>query len=164
MDRDYRSVAKRYNFPVDIVKGDDLSQFRIERARFRSSWYFLGCTVCSVIGYGWAIAYKVVRAPFIQSFGSVLADDMDKEYRGSFDFAILHRCFNNLSFQYVWNFVDRLEPTKSGPCAGIIESYPLCSVCLRACGTAENDQPFRTRVDIHYLFGIVLAHSTNDTS
>lgn len=60
MDRDYHTVARRCDFPVDRVKGDDLSKFRIERARFRSSWYFLASTVASVTGYGWALAYKVV--------------------------------------------------------------------------------------------------------
>lgn len=61
MDRDYRAVAKMYDFPVDRVKGDDLSKFRIERARLRSSWYFLGITIVCVAGYGWALSYQVVR-------------------------------------------------------------------------------------------------------
>lgn len=60
MDRDYRSVAKLYDFPVDRIKGDDLTRFHIERARFRSSWYLLASTVICVAGYGWALAYKVV--------------------------------------------------------------------------------------------------------
>lgn len=60
MDRDYRSTARCYNFPVDRVKGDDLSKFRIERARFRSSWYFLVSTITTVIGYGWSIDRQVV--------------------------------------------------------------------------------------------------------
>ena len=61
MDRDYRLTAKVYRFPVDRAKGDDLSRFRIERARFRSSWYFLLSTIISVTGYGWTVTYKVVR-------------------------------------------------------------------------------------------------------
>lgn len=61
MDRDYRAVAASYNFPVDRVRGDDLSKFRIEGARFRSSWYFLGFTVISVAGYGWTLAYRLVN-------------------------------------------------------------------------------------------------------
>ena len=64
MDRDYRAVAKMYDFPVDCVKGDDLSKFRIERARLRSSWYFLGITFVSVAGYDWALSYQVVRNSF----------------------------------------------------------------------------------------------------
>ncbi|KAL9576057.1 MAG: hypothetical protein Q9212_007422 [Teloschistes hypoglaucus] len=69
MDRDYHSVARRYDFPVDRVKGDDLSKFRIERARFRSSWYFLASTVLSVTGYGWALAYKVnIAVPLLLQF------------------------------------------------------------------------------------------------
>ncbi|KAI4204904.1 MAG: hypothetical protein LQ350_000755 [Teloschistes chrysophthalmus] len=54
---------------VDRVKGDDLSKFRIERARFRSSWYFLTSTVVSVTGYGWALAYKVnISVPLVLQF------------------------------------------------------------------------------------------------
>lgn len=51
---------KVYRFPVDLIKGDDLSQFRVEQARFRRSWYFLVSTVVSVTGYGWTLAHKVV--------------------------------------------------------------------------------------------------------
>ncbi|KAI4181771.1 MAG: hypothetical protein L6R41_006420, partial [Letrouitia leprolyta] len=58
MDRDYRLIAERYNFPIDRVKGDDLSKFHIEQARFRSSWYFLGLAVLSILGYGWTLTYK----------------------------------------------------------------------------------------------------------
>ena len=64
MDRDYRAVAKIFDFPVDHVKADDLSTFRIERACLRSSWYFLGITIVCVAGYGWALSYQVVRNPF----------------------------------------------------------------------------------------------------
>lgn len=66
MDRDYRLTAKLYRFPVDRVKGDDLSRFHIERARFRSSWYFLVSAIISVTGYGWTLTYKVVRIPSSQ--------------------------------------------------------------------------------------------------
>ena len=66
MDRDYSLTAKLYRFPVDRVKGDDLSRFHIERARFRSSWYFLVITVISVTGYGWALNQKLVRISSVQ--------------------------------------------------------------------------------------------------
>ncbi|KAL8724480.1 MAG: hypothetical protein Q9181_006805 [Wetmoreana brouardii] len=69
MDRDYRAIAKLYDFPIDRVRGDDLSKFHVERARFRSSWYFLACTILSVIGYGWALAYKAnIAIPLILQF------------------------------------------------------------------------------------------------
>ena len=62
MDRDYQTVARAHNFPVDRVKGDDLSQFPIERARLRSSWYFLALTIGSVGGYGWTLAHKTASS------------------------------------------------------------------------------------------------------
>ena len=74
MDRDYRLTAKLYRFPVDRVKGDDLSRFHIERARFRSSWYFLLSTVISVTGYGWTVSYKVVCISSVQSLNIPFTD------------------------------------------------------------------------------------------
>ncbi|KAL8831706.1 MAG: hypothetical protein Q9191_000716 [Dirinaria sp. TL-2023a] len=65
MDRDYRTTAKSYNFPIDRVKGDDLTKFHIERARFRSSWYLLASTVVCVTGYGWTLASKAVCLLFV---------------------------------------------------------------------------------------------------
>lgn len=69
MDRDYRTTAKFYHFPIDRVKGDDLTKFHIERARFRSSGYLLASTVMCVTGYGWTLASKAnVAVPLVLQF------------------------------------------------------------------------------------------------
>lgn len=63
MDRDYRVIAKANGVTIQKVKGDDLADFRIERARFRSSGYLITLAIATIIGYGWALETKVVRRP-----------------------------------------------------------------------------------------------------
>lgn len=63
MDRDYRVTAKAYGITIEKVKGDDLADFQIERARFRSSGYLITLAIATIIGYGWALDTKVVRRP-----------------------------------------------------------------------------------------------------
>ena len=63
MNRDYRLTAKRYGFEVNVVKGDDLARFHIERARFRSVWYFVIIAAATITGYGWALDNRIVYIP-----------------------------------------------------------------------------------------------------
>jgi len=60
LDRDYRIIAKRYGITVDEVRGDDMTEFPIEKARYRSivvpSIGIVGC----IIGVGWALQAGVV--------------------------------------------------------------------------------------------------------
>lgn len=60
MDRDYRVTAKAHGFTIEKAKGDDLAEFRIERARLRNSWYFVALAIASIAGYGWALHAEVV--------------------------------------------------------------------------------------------------------
>ena len=64
MNRDYRITAKKNNFVINRVKGDDLSEFPIEHARIRSIWYMIVLTISGVTGYGWALQAKTVRLLF----------------------------------------------------------------------------------------------------
>ncbi|MCJ1265605.1 hypothetical protein MMC22_005485 [Lobaria immixta] len=59
MDRDYRVTAKANGVTIQKVEGDDLAEFRIESARFRSSGYLITVAIVSVFGYGWALDTKV---------------------------------------------------------------------------------------------------------
>ena len=63
MDRDYRVTAKAYGVTIEKVKGDDLANFQIERARLRSSRYLITLAIATIIGYGWALETKAVRLP-----------------------------------------------------------------------------------------------------
>lgn len=60
MNRDYRLIARSHNIVVDHVRGDDLTEFPIEKARFRSIWYFITATGSCTIGYGWALHFRTV--------------------------------------------------------------------------------------------------------
>jgi hypothetical protein len=55
MNRDYRLTARDHNLVIDITRGDDLTLFPIEKARFRSIWYSMCATGISTTGYGWAL-------------------------------------------------------------------------------------------------------------
>lgn len=61
MNRDYRHVAKVHGIAIDRIKGDDLSKFPVESARFRSSWYMICVAVATITGYGWSLTARVVR-------------------------------------------------------------------------------------------------------
>lgn len=107
MDRDYRSTTKIYRFPVDRVKGDDLTTFHIEGAGFRSSWYLVASTVVSVTGYvgHWPAKWYVK----IQHTANCFLADKAREHRHAHDFSILYRCLSHLRVQHVRNSTDGCE-------------------------------------------------------
>ncbi|KIX06232.1 uncharacterized protein Z518_04207 [Rhinocladiella mackenziei CBS 650.93] len=57
MDYNYRITAKKINWQIDGVSGDNLKHFPIERARARGSGWLLVISTCGLIGYGWAVHY-----------------------------------------------------------------------------------------------------------
>lgn len=59
MDANYRHVAQASGFPVDRVRGDDVGQFPIERARSRGSVRILLVSLCVVVGYGWVVEKRL---------------------------------------------------------------------------------------------------------
>lgn len=59
LDRDYKYTAVKHGFPVDRKKGDDLGEFPIEKARFRSTFIPLGIVCCALVAYGWCLHFKV---------------------------------------------------------------------------------------------------------
>ena len=59
IDYNYKITAKQINWTVNSVVGDNLTDFPIERARSRGSFWFLVLSTCGLIGYGWAVHYQV---------------------------------------------------------------------------------------------------------
>lgn len=55
MDWNYRAVAASAGLTIDLVRGDDMADFPIERARSRGSVRTLVVSVGAVVGYGWAV-------------------------------------------------------------------------------------------------------------
>ncbi|KAJ5657798.1 Major facilitator superfamily domain general substrate transporter [Penicillium longicatenatum] len=69
MNRDYRLTARAHNLVIDIRRGDDLSLFPIEKARFRSIWYSMCATGICTTGYGWALQTRSHMAiPLVLQF------------------------------------------------------------------------------------------------
>jgi len=63
MNRDYRLTACDHNIVIDTIIGDNISDFPLEKARFRSIWYSIGVSAACTIGYGWALHSKTVSLP-----------------------------------------------------------------------------------------------------
>jgi hypothetical protein len=60
IDRDYQKTAAAAGITVNKSKGDDLSDFPIEKARLRSIWYFMGLSIACTVGYGWSVERRTV--------------------------------------------------------------------------------------------------------
>jgi hypothetical protein len=61
MDWDYRCTAKNFGLAIDTVAGDDMSQFPIEKARYRSICLPIVIGSVCTLGYGWSLLTQVVR-------------------------------------------------------------------------------------------------------
>lgn len=59
MDRDYRIVKRSYE--LDGIGRDDLANFPIEKARFRSVSFMVVLSSITIAGYGWSLHAKLVR-------------------------------------------------------------------------------------------------------
>lgn len=62
MNRDYRLTARDHKILINSISGDDLTNFPIEKARFRSIWYYISLSGICTTGYGWALLSRTVRA------------------------------------------------------------------------------------------------------
>ena len=60
MNRDYRLTARGHNIVINATSGDDLTEFPIEQARFRSVWYSISISGICTTGYGWALRSRTV--------------------------------------------------------------------------------------------------------
>lgn len=60
MNRDYRLTARDHNIVINAISGDDLTDFPIEKARFRSIWYSISVSGACTTGYGWALHSRTV--------------------------------------------------------------------------------------------------------
>lgn len=69
LERDYRRTARKHNITIDVRGGDNMANFPIEKARFRSIWYVITAASVSMIGYGWALYFKVnMVVPLVLQF------------------------------------------------------------------------------------------------
>ena len=69
MDMNYKRVAKAANFTIDHRKGDDLSNFPLEKARIQVTWPLLYVGISAILCYGWALEKEAhLAAPMILTF------------------------------------------------------------------------------------------------
>ncbi|KFY95981.1 hypothetical protein V498_02983 [Pseudogymnoascus sp. VKM F-4517 (FW-2822)] len=59
MDYNYRIVARRLDWTIDKVKGDDMFLFLIELARTRGTYITLAIALATTVSYGWTAQYAV---------------------------------------------------------------------------------------------------------
>ena len=63
LDYDYARLSKHIE-PLPASDRDlRVDEFPIERARLKTALYLVGLNTLATIGYGWAVAYRVVRFP-----------------------------------------------------------------------------------------------------
>ncbi len=63
LDTAYRNARTKRGLSTDRVKGDDLDNFPIEKARLSVMWIPMLATALSIIAYGWVLNYKQVCIP-----------------------------------------------------------------------------------------------------
>lgn len=64
LDWNYRRVAKKIGFSIDKKRGDDLSNFPIEKARIVPLYFFVSIGLIAMILYGWVLELRPsVAAP-----------------------------------------------------------------------------------------------------
>ncbi|KAL5353799.1 hypothetical protein ACLOAV_001841 [Pseudogymnoascus australis] len=59
MDYNYRIVARRLDWTIDKVKGDDMLLFPIELARTRGTYIMLAIALATTVSYGWTAQHGV---------------------------------------------------------------------------------------------------------
>lgn len=60
MDKAYRLARTEQGLPTDVVGGDDLEYFSIEKARLRVIWPAMLLTCISVVAFGWVLERRQV--------------------------------------------------------------------------------------------------------
>lgn len=63
LDYDFARLSKQLEHPPTAYRKDEFKGFPIERARLQTALYLVGLNTLATIGYGWSVAYRVVRLP-----------------------------------------------------------------------------------------------------
>lgn len=69
LDWNYKRLASKLGVSTDRKRGDDLTNFPIEKARLQFSFVWCIVLFVAILGYGWALDYKAPLAvPLVISF------------------------------------------------------------------------------------------------
>lgn len=80
LDYDYARLSKQVDLPSAADRSDSFGEFPIETARLNTALYLVGLNTLATIGYGWAVAYRVVRFP-VSLFLPHLLKDVNSTYQ-----------------------------------------------------------------------------------
>lgn len=72
LDYDYARLSENLEPRPVSDRNDDFEEFPIERARLKTALYLVGLNTLATIGYGWAVAYQLVRLPVATTVPSLL--------------------------------------------------------------------------------------------
>ncbi|KAI0103370.1 putative major facilitator superfamily transporter [Nemania sp. FL0031] len=61
-DYDYTQCAVAHNLPIDRVRGDNMRNFPIEKARLRTIWLYIIVSATATLVYGWTLEYHLPLA------------------------------------------------------------------------------------------------------
>ncbi|KFY93441.1 hypothetical protein V500_03702 [Pseudogymnoascus sp. VKM F-4518 (FW-2643)] len=59
-DRNYKTAARRYGRGVDLKRGDDISDFPIEKSRLKWVYYLILISTGGTLGYGWSLWARTI--------------------------------------------------------------------------------------------------------
>jgi MFS family permease len=69
LDWNYRRIARKIGFTIDMRRGDDLAKFPIEKARLQPVYGMVIVGIVATIGYGWALQTGArVAVPLVMLF------------------------------------------------------------------------------------------------
>lgn len=61
LDTAYRKARTKCGLPTNRIKGDDLDNFPIEKARLKVMWVPMLLVILCTVAYGWVLQYEQVR-------------------------------------------------------------------------------------------------------
>ncbi|KFY16970.1 hypothetical protein V492_00979 [Pseudogymnoascus sp. VKM F-4246] len=69
IDRNYKTMAKKHGHGVDLKRGDDISDFPIEKARLQWVYYLISISTGGTLGYGWSLCARThIAVPLLMQF------------------------------------------------------------------------------------------------
>ena len=97
MDMNYKRVAKKAGFRIDIKRGDDMRNFPLEKARIQVFIIPLYFGIAAILVWGWVLERNApLAAPLVLSFiiGLCLTGSFNGESLSQSHFALLQLLFS----------------------------------------------------------------------
>lgn len=111
LDKAYSKARKQCGLPTDLIRGDDLDNFPIEKARLNVMWIPMFLITLCTVAYGWVLQYEQVYASEFLQAGLARATDKlsAAAYRNIHGTSICHGHGPAGQFQCKTSIVSRLS-------------------------------------------------------